>query len=97
MNNLHDRATNYVPCNIAPFMIPVMYNKKLFQACSTLGVHWSPMAGLMACINWGDNNYKENNKKSANLNEKSVSRIFFKQTEWLSSVMTKLSCDNTLL
>lgn len=63
MNNLHDRATNYVPCNIAPFMIPVMYNKKLFQACSTLGVHWSPMAGLMACINWGDNNYKENNKK----------------------------------
>lgn len=63
MNNLHDRATNHVPCNIAPFMIPVMYNKKLFQACSTLGVHWSPMAGLMACINWGDNNYKENNKK----------------------------------
>lgn len=28
-----------------------------------LGVYWLLMVGLMVCINWGDNNYKENNKK----------------------------------
>lgn len=28
-----------------------------------LGVYWLLMVGLMVCINWGDNNYKENKKK----------------------------------